>query len=94
MPPLASKPKKVKSKGVLRELKIVQTVSRRGADRLITEEVKTPRHESQKTSSSSQNRSSSPVKRPKFDGSDAEPIPCYLDGPDYWKRPTLVFLLS
>lgn len=90
--PLASKPKKVKPKGVVRELKIVHTVSRRGADTVKTEEVKTPWHESRKTSSSSQlNQSSSPVKRPKFGGSDAEPIPCYLEGR---KQPTLVILFS
>ena len=92
---LASKRRKVKSKGIVQELKIVHSVSRRGADTLKAEEAKTPQHESQKASSSSRlNQSSSPIKRLKLDGLDDELILCDLEGPDdYKKRQTLVFLL-
>ena len=92
---LASKRRKVKSKGTVQELKIVHSVSRRGADTLKAEEIKTPRRESEKVSSSSQlNQSSSPIKRLKLDGLDDGLIPCDLEGPDDdKKRRTLVFLL-
>jgi hypothetical protein len=93
---LASKPKKVKRKGALRELKIVQSVSRRGADIVATEEVQTPRRvNAPKASSSTQrNQSSSPTKRRKLDGWDDKPIPCHLEGSgDYQERQTLVCLL-
>ena len=39
---VASKAKKVKQKGGLQELKLVHLVSRRGADIVTAEEVKTP----------------------------------------------------
>ena len=84
---LASKPRRVKSKGVVRELKIVHSVSRRGSDTLKAEEIKTPQRESQKSSSSSRlNQSSSPNKRRKLDEFDAEPIPCHLEGLDDYKK--------
>jgi hypothetical protein len=91
---LASKPKKVKQKGALRELKIVQSVSRRGADIVATEEVKTPRRvASPKASSTQRNQSSSPAKRRKLDGWDEQPIPCHLEGhEEHQERQTLVFL--
>jgi hypothetical protein len=90
----ASKSRKVKAKGTVRELKIVQSVSRRGADTLKTEEVKTPRRESQRASSSSRlNQTSSPTKRPKLEAFDNEPIPFDLEGPEVTKkRQTLVLL--
>jgi hypothetical protein len=92
---LASKPRNVKAKGAVRELKIVHSISRRGADTLKAEEVKTPRRDSKKGSSSSRlNQLSSPTKRPKRDGLDAESIPFALEGPDeYKRRQTLVFPL-
>lgn len=87
-----SKARKVKQKGTVRELKIVQSVSRRGADTLKTEEVQTPRREAQKASSARGiNQSSSPRKRPKLDGFDAEMVPCHFEGSE--KRQTLVFIL-
>ena len=93
----ASKPRKVKPKGMLKELKIVHSVSRRGVDVLKAEVMKTPRHKSQKSPSSSRiNHSSSPIKRQKADDLepfDAEPIPFHLEGHDeYKKRQTLVFI--
>jgi hypothetical protein len=90
---LSSKPKKFKPKGTVRELKLVHTINRRGADTIKAEEVKTP---SRKAPSTSQhNHSSSSIKRPKMGTFfDLEPIPCDLDGPDMpKKRQTLVFLL-
>jgi hypothetical protein len=93
---VASKAKKVKQKGGLQELKIVHSVSRRGADVVTAEEVKTPRTVAgQKVSLSSQpNGSPSPTKRRKVDSQDNEPIPCHLKGPnDNRERQTLVFLL-
>lgn len=70
----------------------MQTVSRRGADTLKAEEVKTPRRESQKASTSKrQNQSSSPTKRTKLEGYDTEPIPFHFLGPeDDMRRQTLV----
>jgi hypothetical protein len=91
----ASKHTKVKPKGLIRELKIVQTVSRCGLDTIKAEEVKTPRRKSGKASSSSQlNPLSSPTKRPKLDAYDTKPIPFDLRGAeDDKKRQTLVFHL-
>jgi len=97
----ASRHTKVKPKGVVREVKIVHSISRRGVDTLIAEEVKTPRHEAPKASSSSRlnesstpnrlKQSASPTKRPKLCMFDVEPIPCQFEGPDdYKKRQTLV----
>lgn len=91
---IASKPTKFKAKGTVRELKVVQTVSRRGRDVIKTEEVKTPRHCSQKGSTSQLGGpSSSPTKRTKVEGFDEEPIPWHLDDSDISKkRQTMVFL--
>jgi hypothetical protein len=90
----SSKPKKIKPKGAVRELKLVQSVNRRGSDTLKTEEVKTPRHGSQKaTSTNPHNHSSSPAKRQKLQCFDEEFIPFSLGGVDVSnKRQTLVFL--
>lgn len=92
---LASKPRKVKPKAKVQELKFVQSVSRRGVDTLKAEEVKTPRRKSQKATSSSQHaESSSPTKRIKLDPQDTEPILFEFKGPeDDEKRRTLVFHL-
>ena len=91
----ASKPKKIKAKGALRELKIVHSISRRGADVVKAEEIKTPPRVAQKASLSTQlNQSSSPTKCRKLDGWNYEPILCHLEGPnDYKERQTLVFIL-
>jgi hypothetical protein len=87
----SSKPKKIKPKGQVRELKLVQTTNRHGADTIKMEEVKTPR----KNKATSTNRSLSPVKRQKLEAFDTEPIPFSLDGHDESeKRQTLVCFLS
>jgi hypothetical protein len=89
-----SKARKVKAKGTVRELKIVQSVSQRGKDMLTTEEVSTPRHDNKNACSSrGTNQSSSPAKRPKPDGFNAEPLPCHFKGPDDdGRRQTLVWI--
>jgi hypothetical protein len=92
---LSSKPKKIKPKGTFRELKIVQTVSRKGFDTIKTEEVKTPRRGTKNGPSTSHpnHPSSSPTKRPKLEPFDKEPIPWSMEGPDAsGKRQTLVFV--
>ena len=86
----AFKPRKVKLKGMLQELKIVQSVSRHGVDVLKAEVIKMLQCESQKPPSSSQlNHSSSPIKCQKvddFESFDAEPVPFYLEGHDEYKK--------
>ena len=91
---VSSRPKKIKPKGTVRELKLIQSISRFGSDTIKTKEDKTPRHGSGKSTSTSQhNHSSSPTKRLKMEIFDSEPIPCNLEGPDVSKkRQTLVFL--
>ena len=90
---LSSKPKKVKPKGTVQELKLVHSVNRRGAHTIRTEEVKTPKREGRSISTSQHSCSSSPIKRLKLDASDNEPMPLVLEGPDTSKkRQTLVFL--
>ena len=94
---LSSKPKKIKAKGTFRELKIVQTVSRKGYDTIETEEVRTPRHGMKNGPSTSHlsHPLSSPTKRPKMEPVHDEPIPWNIDGPDVsGKRHTLVFAYS
>lgn len=88
---LSSKPKKLKPKGTVKELKLVQTINRYGADIIKAEEVKTP----SRKALSNQHHSSSSIKRPKMGTFfDSEPIPCDLEGPDMpKKRQTLVILL-
>lgn len=82
---ISSKPKKIKRKGTVQELKIVQTIGRRGNDTIKTEEVKTPQHGSRSQ------HTSSPMKRPKMENFDSEPIPFDFGGPDMSnKRHTLV----
>jgi hypothetical protein len=90
----SSKAKKVKPKGIVRELKLVHSTNRRGSDIIKTEEVKTPKKSSKNASSSNQrNQSSSPTKRSKMDVSDMEPISFHLEGLESdMKRSTLVFL--
>jgi hypothetical protein len=91
---LSSKPKKLKPKGTVRELKLVQTINRHGADTIKAEVVKPPQQGSPQMSSTSQrNHSSSPIKRPRMEIFDSEPIPCNLEDPDMRKkRQTMVFL--
>lgn len=84
----SSKPKKIVPKGQVRELKLVHSVSRKGADIIKTEEVKTP-----KKKVASKSRSSSPVKRRRVDSTVQEPIPLVFEVPDISKkRRTLVRL--
>lgn len=88
---ISSKPKKIKRKGTVQELKIVQTIGRRGGDTITAEKVKTSQHGSTKAASESR----SPKKRPKMETFDSEPIPFDFGGPDMSKkRQTLVFFLS
>ena len=90
-----SKARKVKPKGRVIELKVVHSITRRGLDTLTTEELRTPRRDSKKASSSkAKSQSSSPAKRPKLDGLDAEPLLFDLESlEDHGKRRTLVFIL-
>jgi hypothetical protein len=77
----SSRSRKVKPKVSVREFKLVHSINRRGKDTLKTEEVKTPKHTSQKASSSTHhNHSSSPTKRSKMEYSVMEPIPFDLEG--------------
>lgn len=89
-----SRATKVQPKGTVREFKIVQSVTRQGGDTLKMEEIRTPRRDSKRGSSSTtRNESSSPAKRLKLDGFDAIPLPCDLEGPDdSHKRQTLVII--
>jgi hypothetical protein len=94
---LSSKPKKIKAKGRCRELKVVQTVSRKGYDTFKTEEAKKTRQDVEGGPSTSQPHysSSSPRKRPKLEHFDQEPIPLNLECPvddTSGKRQTLVFV--
>ena len=87
---LASRLKKVRLKGAVRELKIVDTVNHRGSDVLTLEEVKTPKKRA--ASTSQRNLSSSPIKHPKLEAFEAESFPSDLDdGSTSKKRQTLVF---
>jgi hypothetical protein len=84
----SSKAKKVKPKGTVRELKLVNSINRRGSHIITTEEVKTPKQNSKR-----HNQSSSPTKRSKLDVSDMEAIPFHLEGLENdKKRSTMVFL--
>src|SRR5271168_3845398 len=88
---LASRPKKVRLKGAVRELKLVDAVNCRGSDVLTLEEVKTPKKRA--ASTSQRNLSSSPIKRPKLEAFEAESFPSDLDdGSTSKKHQTLVFL--
>ena len=84
---LSSKPKKFIPKGEVRELKLVHSISRTGADTIKTEEVKTPK----KKKVTSKNQSSSPVKHRRLDSFVNEPIKLDFHNPDLSrKRQTLV----
>src|ERR1700678_259479 len=88
---LTSRPKKVRLKGAVRELKIVDSVNRHGSDVLTLEEVKTPKKRA--ASTSQRNLSSSPIKHPKLEAFEAESFPCDLDDASTSKKhQTLVFL--
>jgi hypothetical protein len=88
---ISSKPKDIKRKGTVQELKIIQTIDRRGGDTIRAEEVKTSQHGSRKTASESH----SPKKRPKMETFDSEPIPFDLGDSDMSKkRQTLVLFLG
>jgi hypothetical protein len=92
---LSSKVKKIKAKGTVRELKLVHSIGRRGADIIKAEEVNTPGQSLPTTPLTSQrNQSSSPVKRARMDVFDSEPIPCNLGDSDKSKKhQTLVCIL-
>jgi CxC2 like cysteine cluster associated with KDZ transposases len=91
---ISSKHQKVKRKGVVREFKLVETVTRSGKDILQMEEVKTPGRSSQKAPSTSPSkRSCSPKKRRKLEDFDEERDIFEIEGLDLpKKRQTLVFL--
>ena len=77
----SSKPKIVIPKGTLHELKLVQTINRRGSDTLKTEEVKTPRCGQQTMPSmSKQDHSSSPFKHPKLQDFNVDSITFNMEG--------------
>jgi hypothetical protein len=92
--PLSSKPKKVKQKGTVRELKLVQSINRYGSDTYKAEEVKKQPNDSQKPPLPLMNDgtpSSSSMKRSKFEPVDQEGIEWSLEMPDFSKkRQTLV----
>jgi hypothetical protein len=100
--PSSSRHEKVKRKGVVREVKIVQTVNRYGRDTERAEVVKTPRRESKNASLANPLSSSSspikyanpfsPFKRARLDSSDEGPISFNLEGSMSNKRQTLVRL--
>src|SRR5271163_677253 len=88
-----SRARKVKKKGTVQQLKLVQSVSRRGLDTLTTEAVETPQRQTEKASLSSQ--SLSPRKRQKLNDLAAEPLPSNSEGPiefEERERETLVFV--
>ena len=86
-----SKAKKVKPKGTVRELKLVHSISRRGADIVKSEEVKTPKKKNATTIQ--HNASSSPIKRLKLEAFNTDGIPCDLEEHNVSeKRQTLVCL--
>lgn len=94
--PLSSKPKKVKQKGAVHELKLVQSINRYGSDTYKAEEVKKQANDSQKPALPLVNDStpsSSSMKRSKFEPVDQEGIEWNLEMPDFSKkRQTLVIL--
>jgi hypothetical protein len=90
---LSSKPRKVKAKGTVRELKLVQSISRRGADLLKAEEVQTPKKKAQSINQFP--CSSASIKRPRLESFAMEPIPFDVEGHDVSKkRQTLVCISS
>ena len=87
----SSRTKKIRPKGTVRQLKVVNTISRSGSDILKLEEVKTPRKKA--TSNSQRNTSSSPIKRPNLEGFHTDSFSSYMEGLENGKkRETLVFL--
>jgi hypothetical protein len=96
---LSSRAKKIKAKGAFQELKLVQTVSRKGLDTIRTEEVKTPRRGAKNGLSTSHLNEtlSSPIKRQKLEPFDDGPILWDIEGPndiESVKRHTGSFLCS
>jgi len=91
---LSSRPKKVKPRGIVQELKIVETVTRRGVKTIKAVEATPARSAFQNEPSTSKSNPVSSIKRRKVEFSDLEPIPYHMEGPDITeKRQTLVFLL-
>ena len=90
----SSKPKKIKPKASVKELKLVQSVSRCGVDVLKAEEITKTNIIQPKTPSTSQpNPISYSKKRQKLDFIDVEPIPFDLDDLYMLDKPkTLVFI--
>ena len=87
----SSRTKKIRPKGTVHQLKVVNTISRSGLDILKLEEVKTPRKKA--TSNSQRNMSSSPIKRPNLEGFHTDSFSSYMEGLEIGKkRETLVFL--
>ena len=87
----SSRTKKIRPKGTVRQLKVVNTISRSESDILKLEEVKTPRKKA--TSNSQRNMSSSPIKHPNLEGFHTDSFSSYMEGLEIGKkRETLVFL--
>ena len=91
---VTSKHRKVKSKHMVQELKIVHSISWCGAEKK-AKVVKTPWHESQQAMSLSRIKQSfSSIKHLKLDGFEDEVFLSGFEGPEgYPNRRTLVFLL-
>ena len=90
---LSSRPKKVKPRGIVQELKIVETVTRRGVKTIKAVEATPARSAFQNEPSTSKSNPVSSIKRRKVEFSDLEPIPYHMEGPDITeKRQTVVFL--
>ena len=88
---LASRVTKVKRKGTVWELKVVDSVNRRGSDVFKLEEIKTPKKKAASTSQC--NLSSSPIKHLKLEAFEAKPSASDLDDAGASKKhQTLVFL--
>jgi hypothetical protein len=88
---LSFKPKKIKPKSTVQELRLVQSINRCGIDTMKAEQVKTLQQGSAKMPFASQHScSSSLIKRRRMEMFDSEPIPCDLE--EQRKRQTMVFI--
>ena len=88
--------KKIKPKGTVQELRLVQSINHHGVNTMKAEQVKTLQQGSAKMPSASQhNRSSSPIRHPRIEMFDSEPIPCDLEVPAVQKKhQTMVFIVT
>ena len=80
----SSRTKKIHLKGTICQLKVVNTISRSGADILKLEEVKMPRKKA--TSNSQHNMSSFPIKHPNLEGFHTDSFSSYMEGLEIGKK--------